>query len=195
MNLDDFKILAKGVTAPTGAPSTGENLDTFIARMRARDLQERRRMLGMALILFPVGLVFMISGASRPTGADLIGLGMVLSAAYMCLKGRWFGRVDYAAPAREFLAAAAWRYRFWGTINLPALIPLLVLGLGGAVTIHYTACRYLSGRGVTLALGGYLLFFIALCVFAIVVSLKDWRRETSGLLEEIRRRQQELGNG
>lgn len=195
MNLDDFKILAKGVTAPAGVPSTTENLDTFIAQMRARDLQERRRILGMALILFPVGLVFMISGASRPTGADLIGLGMVLSAAYMCLKGRWFGRVDYAAPAREFLAAAAWRYRFWGTINLPALIPLLVLGLGGAVTVHYTACRYLSSRGVTLALGGYLLFFIALCVFALVVSLKDWRRETSGLLGEIRRRQQELGNG
>ena len=93
--------------------------------------------------------------------------------------------------AREFLAAAAWRCRFLGAIHLPALLPLLVLGLGGAVTIRYTAYRYLSGRGVTLALGGYVLFFIAWCVFALVVSLKDWRRETSGLLEEIRRRQQE----
>jgi hypothetical protein len=195
MNLDDFKTLTKGVSAPAGAPSAAENLDSFIAQMRARDQQERRRMLGLALILFPVGLVFMISGATRPTGAELLGLGIIMSAAYACLKGRWFGRVDYAAPAREFLAAAAWRYRFWGTINLPALIPLLVLGLGGAVTIHYTACRYLSGRGVTLALGGYGLFFIALCVFALVVSLKDWRRETAPLLDEIRRRQQELENG
>ena len=153
-------------------------------------------MLGMALILFPVGLVFMVSGASRLTGADLIGLGIVLSAAYMCLKGRWFGRVDYAAPAREFLAAAARRYRFWGTINLPAIIPLLVLGLGGALTIYHTAVRlHFSDRGTVLALGGYVLFFIALCVFALVVSLKDWRRETGGLLEKIRQRQQELDNG
>jgi hypothetical protein len=137
----------------------------------------------------------MISGASRPTGAELIGLGIVLSAAFMCLKGRWFGRVDYAAPAREFLAAAARRYRFWGTINLPAIIPLLVLGLGGALTVFHTACRYLNGRGILLALGGYVVFFIALCIFALVVTLKDWRRETAALLDEIRRRQQELENG
>jgi hypothetical protein len=195
MNLDDFKSLTKGVTAPAGAPSAAENLDSFIAQMRARDQQERRRMLGLALILFPVGLVFMISGASRPTGAELLGLGIIMSAAYACLKGRWFGRVDYAAPASKFLAAAAWRYRFWGPINLPAIIPLLVIGLGGALTIYYTASRYLGERGRALALGGYLVFFIALCVFALVVSLKDWRRETGGLLEEIRRRQHQLENG
>ncbi len=195
MNLDDFKHLTKGVSAPAGALSAAENLDSFIAQLRARDQQERRRMLGMALIMFPVGLVFMISGAARPTGAELVGLGIVLSAAFMCLKGRWFGRVDYAAPAREFLAAAARRYRFWGSINLPAIIPLVVLGLGGALTVYHTACRYLSDRGIGLALGGYGVFFIALCVFALVVTLKDWRRQTAVLLDEIRRRQQELENG
>ena len=43
--------------------------------------------------------------------------------------------------------------------------------------------------------GGYLVFFIALCVFARVVSLKDCHRETAALLQEIRQRQQELENG
>lgn len=195
MNLDDFKPLRKDVTAPAGAPSAAENLDSFIAQMRARDKQERRRLLAMALILFPVGLVFMVSGASRLTGAELIGLGIVLSAAFMCLKGRWFGRVDYTAPAREFLAAAAKRYRFWGTINLPAIIPLLVMGLGGALTIYYTASRYLNERGRLLALGGYGVFFVVLCVFAFIVSRKDWRKETAALLDEIRQRQQQLENG
>ncbi len=195
MNLDDFKPLTKGVTAPASAPSAGDNLDNFIVQMRERDQRERRRLLGMALILFPVGLVFMVSGATRWTGAELIGLGIVLSAAFMCLKGRWFGRVDYAAPAREFLAAAAKRYRFWGTLNLPAVIPLLVIGLGGALTIYYTASRYLHERGTRLALGGYGVFFVGLCVFALIVSRKDWRKETATLLEEIRRRQQQLDNG
>jgi uncharacterized membrane-anchored protein len=195
MNLDDFKALTKGVAAPAGAPSGTENLNSFIAQMRARDQQERRRLLGMALILFAVGLVFMVTGASRLTGADVVGLGMILSAAYMCLKGRWFARVDYAAPAREFLAAAAWRYRFWGTVNLPALIPLLVMALGGGLTIYHMGCRHLSDRGIWLALGGYAVFFVALCVFAVIVSVKDWRRETAALLDEIRQRQQQLENG
>jgi hypothetical protein len=196
MNLDDFKPLAKAVTAPASAPSATENLDSFIARMRAQDQQQRRRLLGMALILFPVGLVFMVSGASRLTGADLIGLGIVLSAAFMCLKGRWFGRVDYAAPAREFLAAAVKRYRFLGVKDVPALVPLLVVGLGGALTIYHTASRlHLSDRGRVLALGGYLVFFVALCVFGLVVSRKDWHRQTTVLLQEIRQRQQQLENG
>jgi hypothetical protein len=196
MNLDDFKPLTKSVTAPADAPSAAENLNGFIAQMRARDQQERRRALGMALILFPVGLVFMVSGASRLTGADLIGLGMVLSAAFMCLKGRWFGRVDYAAPAQEFLAAAARRYRFLGVKDVPAMVPLLVMGLGGALTIYHTASRsHWSGRGTVLALGGYVVFFVALCGFALVVSRKDWHRETTVLLEEIRQRQQQLENG
>ncbi len=195
MNLDEFRHLTKGVRAPAGAPSSASNLDGFIAQLRARDQQERRRLLGMALILFPVGLVLMISGASRPTGAELIGLGIVLSAAFMCLKGRWFGRVDYAAPARDFLAAAAKRYGFLGTKDVLAILPLLVMSLGGALTVYHTACRHLSGRGILLALGSYLVFFVALCVFAFIVSRKDWRRETSGLLEKIRQRQQELENG
>jgi hypothetical protein len=196
MNLDDFKPLTKGVTAPAGAPSAAENLDSFIAQLRVRDQQQRRRVFGMALMMFPVGLVFMISGASRLTGADLIGLGIVMSAAYMCLKGRWFGRVDYAAPAREFLADAAKRYRFLGLKDVVALLPLLVMGLGGALTIYHTAVRrHLSDHGTTLVLLGYLVFFIVLCVFALIVSRKDWRKDTVALLEEIRRRQQELQNG
>ncbi len=195
MNLDDFKPLTKGVTAPDSAPSAAGNLDNFIAQMRERDQRESRRLLGMALILFPVGLVFMVSGAARWTGAELIGLGMILAAGFLCMKGRWFGRVDYAAPAREFLAAAVRRYRFWGTINLPAVIPLLVLGLGGALTIYHTASRYLNEHGRLLALGGYGVFFVGLCGFALIVSRKDWRTETAALLEEIRRRQQQLDNG
>ena len=195
MNLDDFKPLTKHLTAPASAPSATDNLEGFIARLRARDQQERRRLLGMALILFPVGLVFLVSGWSRPSGGELVGLGIILSAAFMCLKGRWFGRVNYAAPAREFLAAAAKRYQFWSSINLPAIIPLLVVGLGGALTIYHTALKYFGNRGVGPALGGFVVFFIALCGFAWVVSRKNWRRDNGALLEEIRQRQRELENG
>ena len=46
-----------------------------------------------------------------------------------------------------------------------------------------------------LALGGGLVLFVALCVFAFIVSRKDWRRETSSLLEEIRQQRQELEHG
>ena len=53
----------------------------------------------------------------------------------------------------------------------------------------------MNDRGIRLALGGYLVFFAARCVFAFIVSRKDWRRETSSLLEEIRQRRQELEQG
>ena len=195
MNLDDYKPLTQRLTAPAGAPSAAEHLGSFIADLRSRDQRSRRLALGLALILFAVGTVFVAVGTSRFPGVALIGVGAMLSAAYAGLKARGFGRVDYSAPTREFLAAAAKRYRFLGMKDAPALVPLLVMGLGGALAVHQAAARYLSERGVALAVGGYLLFLVALCVFAVIVSRKDWRRENAELLYEIRRREQELENG
>ncbi len=195
MNLDDLKPLTRGVTAPAGAPSAAANVDNFIEQMRVQDRQRRRRVLGMAFVLFPVGLVFAVSSMTRPSGGELVGAGIVLAAAYMCLRSRGFGRVDYGAPTREFLAAAAKRYRLWGARDALAIIPLLVMSLGGGLTIHEAALRHLGRRGAQFAVGGYLVFLIALCVFAAIVSRKQWRAETAALLEEIRRRQQELENG
>ena len=195
MNLDDFKPLMKGVTAPTGSASAGENLDSFIAQMRARDQKQRRLALGMALILFSVGTVFVVVGVRSSIGTGLVGLGIMLSAGYIRLKGRGFGRVDYAAPAREFLAAAAKRYGFLGMKDVLALLPLMVMAVGGALVVYQTASRHLTERGVWLALTGYVVFLIALCVFALVVSRKDWHRENADLLREIRERERELQNG
>ena len=195
MNLDDFKPLMKGVTAPTDSPSAGENFDIFLGRMRARDQKQRRLALGMAMILFSVGTVFGSVGVRSSTGTGLVGLGIMLSAGYIYWKGRGFGRVDYAAPARGFLAAAAKRYRFLGMKDLLALVPLLVMALGGALVIRQAASRHLTERGVWLVLSGYLVFLIALCVFALIVSRKDWRRENADLLREIHQREQELQNG
>ncbi len=195
MNLDDLRRLARGVRAPAGAPSAAGNLDSFIAQMRAQDRKRRLRVLGMAQVLFAVGLVFAISGRTQSGGGELVGCGIVLAAAYMWLRSRGFARVDYGAPAREFLAAAVKRYQLWRAKDALATIPLLVMSLGGGLTIQEAAMRYLGPRGAQLALGGYVVFLIALCVFAAIVSRKQWRAETATLLEEIRRRQQQLENG
>jgi hypothetical protein len=93
------------------------------------------------------------------------------------------------------LAAAAKHYRFLGMKDLPALIPLLLMAAGGALVVQDVASRHLSDRGVLLTLTGYLVFLIALCVFALVVSVRDWQRETVDLLREVRRREPELENG
>lgn len=196
MNLDNFKTLTKNVTAPVSAPSGDTNLGGFIAELRARDQWERRRLLGMALILLPVGLVFAVVGGAERPGTRLTGVGIMFVAAYMSLKGRWFGRVDYAAPAQEFLAAAAKRYRFWRAQDTLFAIPLLLtLGLGGGLTVWLTALKYSGPRGALLALAGYGLFLAGLCVFAWIVSRKQWRQESAGLLAEIERRRRELDNG
>ena len=76
-----------------------------------------------------------------------------------------------------------------------ALLPLMVMAVGGAPVVRQAASRHLTERGVWLALTGYAVFLIALCVFALVVSRKDWHRENADLLREIRQREQELQNG
>ena len=74
-------------------------------------------------------------GAPSP-GTRLIGVGIVLVALYAGLKGRRFGRVDYAALARDFLATAARQYQFWRATDLLYAIPvLLTLLVGGALTV------------------------------------------------------------
>ena len=196
MNLDDFKDLTKHVTAPAGAPSSDAKLGGFIAEMRARDQQARRRALGMAIIMFGVGSTFIATGRADRPGAALTGLGMVFVAVFMIVKGRSFGRVNYAAPAREFLAAAAKRYQYWRAEDMVFTVPLLLtLGEGGGLTVWLTAQKYLGERGVRFAILGYLVFFVGLCVFGWIAGRKQWQREHAAWLDEIRRRQGELSNG
>jgi len=196
MNLDEFKSLSKSVTAPAGTPSGNTNLNSFITEMRARDQQERRRMMGMALIYFSVGIVFTGAALGRRPGSQLIGVGFLLIALYAGLKGRWFGRVNYAAPAREFLAAAARRYQFWRATDLLYAIPLLLIILvGGGLTVWRIAQRYFSEPHVPLVLGAYVVFVAAVSVFGFIQGRKLWQQKSAGFFEEIRRRQQELQNG
>lgn len=196
MNLDDFKNLTKHVTAPAGAPSSDAKFGGFIAEMRARDQRARQRVLGMAIILFAVGSTFIATGRADRPGAALTGVGIVFVAAFMGLKGHLFGRVNYAAPAQEFLAAAAKRYQFWRAEDTVFAVPLLLtLGAGGGLTVWLMARKYLSDQGTLLAVLGYIIFFVGVCVFGWIVSRKDWRKENAALLDEIRRRQLELGNG
>lgn len=196
MNLDEFKSLTKGVTAPVGAPSSDTNLDSFIAKMRARDQRERRRLMGMALVYLSLGLVFAGAAMGEQPGNRVIGVGIILVAVYAGLKGRWFGRVNYAAPAMEFLAAAARRYQFWRATDALYVIPLLlILFVGGGLTVRGIAQKYLSQPQIPLALAGYLVFMVALCVFGFIQGRKLWRQKSATLLEDIQRRQNELSNG
>jgi hypothetical protein len=196
MNLDDFKNLTKQVTAPADAPSSDTKLGGFIAEMRARDQRARQQVLGMAVILFAVGSTFIATGRAARPGALLVGLGILMVAVFMSLKAHSFGRVNYAAPAQEFLAAAAKRYQFWRAEDAIFAVPLLLmLGAGGGLTVWLAANKYLGNRGARFAMLGYLVFFIGLCVFGWIASRKQWQREHAAWLNEIRGRQRELQEG
>jgi hypothetical protein len=150
----------------------------------------------MAIILFSVGLVFAASGKTQRPGMSLTGVGMMFAAGYMSLKGRCFARVDYAAPAQAFLAAAVRRYRFWPVEEMLFALPLLlILGAGGGWTVWLTALKYFSRDGTCLAMAGYVVFFLGVCVFGWIASRKQWQRESAALLADIERRRRELENG
>jgi hypothetical protein len=196
MNLDDFKSLTKDVTAPAGAPAGGTNLDSFIAEMRGWDQRERRHLMGMALVYLSLGLVFAGAAMGEQPGNRVIGVGILFVAVYAGLKGRQFGRVNYAAPAREFLAAAARRYQFWRATDALYVIPLLlIMFVGGGLTVWGIAQKYFSQPHVPLVLAAYVVFVAAVCVFGFIQGRKQWQRKSAGFLEEIHRRQLELSNG
>lgn len=72
------------------------------------------------------------------------------------------------------------------------IVPLFVLCLGGALTVHEAATRHLTERGVQLALAGYAVFFVALCIFAVVVSRRDWYRQHGTVVRDLARLEKEL---
>lgn len=196
MNLDNFKPLTKSITAPPGAPPSDTSLDSFIAKMRARDQQERRRLMGMALIYFSLGVVFVGAALGGQLGNQVIGVGIILVALYAGWKARHFGSVNYAAPASEFLVAAARRYQFWRAADAYYVIPLLlIMFVGGGLTVWQIAQKYFIQPHVPLALAAYLVFAAVVSVFGFMQGRKQWQRKSAVLLEEIHRRQRELDNG
>lgn len=195
MNLDEYKPLAKQITAPASAPSADPNLGHFIADLRLRDQQERRRLLGLALTYLSLGLL-LATGMTWQSGRASIGCGILLVALYAALEARWFGRVNYTASTLEFLTAASKRYRFLRAGQAVYLVPLwLVLAYGGGIMVWETAQKYLSPEGCLRTLIGYGVFLAALTLFGLVQGRRSWRKDKAAVLGEILKRRQELQNG
>lgn len=196
MNLDEFRHLNKDVTAPASSLSAAHNLGGFIEEMRSRDQREHRRLVGMALIFLSLGVVFTGGGMGGGPGSRVTGAGFILVALYAGLKGRWIGRVSYAAPAREFLAAAAKRYQFWRAGDALYVIPLLlIMFVGGGLTVWGMALKYFGPQHTLLVMGGYAVFITTVSLFGLFQGWKLWQKESAALLKEIHRRQRELDNG
>ena len=199
MNLEEFKHVNKSVTASARSLAATDNLGGFIEELRSRDQREHRRLLGMAVVFLSLGVVFAGGGMGGGSGSLVTGVGFMLVAVYAGLKGRRIGRVNYAAPARAFLASAVKRYQFWRAWDLLYVAPLfLIMVVGGGLTVWGIAQKYVSPlhtRQILLVMGGYVLFIAAVSLFGLIQGRKLWREKSAAFLEEIRRRQSELDNG
>jgi hypothetical protein len=188
MNLDDFKSIHKQQNAPPGGPSGDARIGSFIAELRQHDSNQRRKALLLAGGQVSLGVCLLAIGGEGRPGTTLIGAGSLFVALYSGLRAYGFGRVDYAAPTRQFLADAARRYQFWRLEDTLIAIPiLLTLGLGGGITVWLAADKYLSPSGLMLAMTAYTLFFLGTCVFGWIASRGNWRREHATTVAEIRR--------
>ena len=194
-NLDDFRSLTKEISAPGSAPSAKEHLKSFIAELRAQDQQERRRMVGMSVVYLSLGLVLAAS-TTWQSGNAFVGIGIMLVALYFAMRGRWYGRVDYAAPTDEFLATAAKRYQFLRAGQAVYLIPLwLILGSSGGLVVWGTAQRYFGQQGCLIALASYGVFLVAVTAVGLVLGRRQWRLEQAPVLREILKCQREMQDG
>ena len=86
----------------------------------------------------------------------------------------------------SFLEKAEKRLIFMQLYDWLVVIPLLaLLGTGGGFVLVTTLSRYTSNIELLIVI--WVIFFIALILFALTVSRKSWAREHSILLDEVRK--------
>jgi len=175
----------------------GAVTESFLERLKARDRLEQRRLRLVAIIMTCVGVALMGGAvARRASGTEMIAAVYLLLSGVAWLKSRWFAKVRYAEPTRDFLDHARNRYRFWRPIETVYAVPFgLLLAFGGKAEVMKMAVRYFSADGQMIALVVYVIFFVSAVGLGFLFTWKDWKKSTGLMFAEIQQLRKELGNG
>ncbi|MHC1738502.1 MAG: hypothetical protein AB9882_10880 [Ignavibacteriaceae bacterium] len=184
MELDDFKNT--GVSREVGVGDQG--MDELLSEFKSREVNKKKKTLqitGMLTMLFVVNAVFIVrSEAPTNIGYGLICTGFILGAIYIYWRYKALKESDYLLPTDIFLKKAEGRIKFMGLTDYLIVIPLLaILGTGGGILFVDRLSLYLGEAELLSVI--WICFFVGLCVFAIIVSRKNWKREDGELAERI----------
>jgi hypothetical protein len=196
-------------TQAVGAAASTRAAEDLIAALKIAD-QKQKKMLRIGTTLFAIAtaaflVVFVLSFLDPAKGGvaweqsmlqkgGLVVIYILVTAFYVF--GLWkLSRIDYAAPARQFLEQAELRYRFMKpsdrTLAIGGLVGVCVISTVGSVP--YLSRLFGFGNNYVPM---YIIF--PLCVLLIAVlgfyfTKKEWERERAALWHKVRHMLEEPG--
>jgi hypothetical protein len=197
MELDDFKNTAMPDKEPGSdmGKSKMEGLDSFIEELKAADAKDRKNtrmfiiILGLFVVIYSSSLI-RFNGTMRDGFATLV-LGFALALSYLLWRYRQMKKIDYSAPSVRFLGEASQRYRFMRPVDWIITVPLLlILIAGGGILVYVSFLKYFGPSPWPLAI--YSVFMAAAIYVGFRASIRIWKQDKKGILEKIRKMQQEF---
>ncbi len=197
MELDDFvnRNSKQNIIKLQRDSNNNSALDTFLNSFKTELKNQRKKSIYWIIVLVMLGVVY-LSVSTQANELTMIGyhlcvLGFVLGVIYLFFKSRPLPDSAYILPLAEFLVKAEKKMKFMNITDwLIIILLLLILGSGGGIIFTTRLLNYIDNLELLLII--WIAFFVALCIFAFVVSNKKWRIEQQSLLEEFQRARESL---
>jgi H+/gluconate symporter-like permease len=188
MELDDFKKIKMNHQADK-AGREEDPYASLIDRIRKNLTKQKKKARYFAFIDILIAVIYAVT-LRRDELCNNIGLtlactGLALGAIYLYSKSRMIRNSLYSLPLVNFLEEVEKRLIFMRLYDWLVVIPLLLmLGTGGGFIVVSRLSRYTQNIGMITTI--WVIFFIALVVFAFTVSGKDWQKQQGELLDSVR---------
>ena len=203
MDLEGLKDRAKSVRAPEpgsrGSRKSVRSLDNLITMLKTEDEKERQKLKKAVPLWILVAAIFVVAfivtvvlptdapNASTIAMRAMLAILYVSIGAFMILRLRSLSRIDYHESVRSFIEKAERRYVFASTeYFIFAFVITIILAYVSHFYLQDVLYRYFSVIDSSVALGITLAFFMAVYVFGYAMTKKNWEKQKSPVLEEIR---------
>jgi len=188
MELDDFKKVKMNPEAYK-AGIGDDHYASLTDRIKENFKKQKRTARCIALVDLMIAVIYAVVLKKNELyyniGLTLIRTGLALGAAYAYSKSRNLKDSLFSLPMVNFLEETEKRLLFMRLYDWLTVIPLLImLGTGGGFIFVIRLSRYIQNREMLIII--WVVFFIALIVFAFTVSKKDWNKEHGALLDSVR---------
>lgn len=198
MELEDFKSILNEESGRNRSTINlnSDKMTTLIEELKKQDAEDRRKTFYFIIMFFVFVVVYagtrnLHQGGMR-TGFSILVCAFFLILGYFFWFFQRLKRVNYGAPALQFLKDAERRYRFMNASDWMITIPLIVLLIsGGAMIVHYTFIKYFGDSMIPLFI--YLGFMACVVGFGFWASVVNWRKSKGSILKKIREMQREIG--
>jgi hypothetical protein len=203
MDLDGLKDRVKSVRAPEpgsrGTHKSARSLDDLIAMLKSEDEKERQNLKKtvplwiLAAAIFVVAFIVTVILPTDAPNASKIAMRAMLAILYVSIgvfmvrRLRALSKIDYDESVRLFIEKAEKRYVFGSTeYFIFAFVITIILAYVSHFYVQDVLYRYFNVVDSSIALGITLAFFMAVYVFGYAMTKKNWEKQRSPVLEEIR---------